>query len=240
MSEAPRIHCLAHPLHEQAWNDLQLSRPVQRPALRLWTYYRPGLVLGRSQSTLPTQRPATVRATGGGAVLTGPWMLSVSVVLPIAHALITNSLVESYRWFGLAHQEALSDVGVDATALPPEKLNSIPHRSELDWACFGNCSAWEVVAGTRKIVGLAQRRARTGVLLTSGTLLSDPDWACLEEYLPQRARDAGLLAGRTTSCRRELGRSVSMAQFAQILAAKLLDGVFPAPAHAQPEEALTA
>jgi len=31
-----------------------------------------------------------------------------------------------------------------------------------------------------------------------------------------------------------------MAQFAQILAAKLLDGVFPAPAHAQPEEALTA
>lgn len=241
MSEAPRIHGLAHPQHEQAWNDLQLSQPVRRPALRLWTYYQPGLVLGRSQSALRTRRPAIVRASGGGAVLTGPWMLSVSVALPIGHALVTNGLVESYRWFGLAHQEALLDVGINATALPPEKLGIVPNQSELAWACFGNCSAWEVVAGQRKIVGLAQRRARTGILLTSGTLLSDPDWACLEEYMPERASDAGLLARRTTSCCRELGSSLDMTHFAKVLAAKLLASIAPASfTEARSSEALTA
>ena len=41
------------------------------------------------------------------------------------------------------------------------------------WACYGSLASWEVVdaGGGRKLVGLAQRRQRTGVLFVTGTLV---------------------------------------------------------------------
>ena len=228
MSESMSVHRVEHPMHEQAWNEQQLARTVHRPILKVWTYDAPGLVLGCSQRALQTSG-ATVRSSGGGAVLTGPWMLSISVILPVGHPLVTPGLVESYRWFGLAHQAALQAMGVRALALPPDQLSLMPRQPELDWACFGNCSAWEVIAEGRKLVGLAQRRARTGVLLTSGTLVSTPDWGCLERYLPRHAQSLSALAARTTSCAREVGRSVPPEVLAQALLPVLIQKLFPSP-----------
>ena len=42
------VHCA----EEQAWNRAQLAVPVERPAVRLWTYAAPGIVLGRAQTAL--------------------------------------------------------------------------------------------------------------------------------------------------------------------------------------------
>ena len=61
------------------------------------------------------------------------------------------------------------------------------------------------MAGGRKIVGLAQVKRRTGVLIAAGLLLGRTDWETLCTAIGKPAVDAALLAARTTSCAEELG-----------------------------------
>ncbi len=125
----------------------------------------------------------TVRESGGGAVLTGPWLVSVSVVVPPEHPWVCSGLIDSYRRLGQLHVAALKEFGVSARALPPQELpraHEASTVSTVNWACFGGLSPWELVnAEGRKLVGLAQRRCRTGVLLVAGTLVGPVDWALL-------------------------------------------------------------
>lgn len=194
-------------VEEQAWNEAQLSSRVVQPQFHVWRYRSPGVVLGRRQHALVSQGkaacrdvPVVVRSAGGGAVLTGPWMLSASVVLPPDHYLLGNSLVASYRWLGILHAGLLRDLGIDAHAVPSAALREASVTRSLSWACFGSLSPWEVVVGKRKIVGLAQIRRRHGVLLTSGTLISPPEWPLLCHALGEPDVDARLLSELTTSC----------------------------------------
>lgn len=210
---------------EQAWNAAQLREPVTEPRVRLWTYRVPGVVLGCSQTALRERLVAghalagsvVQRGSGGGAVLTGPWMVSASVVLPPDHPLLGRSTLSSYRWLGALHAGLLRDAGIPAYAIPPEEVRLRPGDARLKWACYGGLSPWEVVVGTRKIVGLAQLRRRTGVLMTSGTLIAPPDWSLLCGALGQDDRDAALLDDCTTSFAQQLGAPV----LAEVLAERL-------------------
>jgi lipoate-protein ligase A len=210
---------------EQAWNAAQLSEPVTEPRVRLWTYRVPGVVLGCSQTALRERLVAghalagsvVQRGSGGGAVLTGPWMVSASVVLPPDHPLLGRSTLSSYRWLGALHAGLLRDAGIPAYAIPPEEVRLRPGDARLKWACYGGLSPWEVVVGSRKIVGLAQLRRRTGVLMTSGTLIAPPDWTLLCGALGQAAADAALLDDCTTSFAQQLGAPV----LAEVLAERL-------------------
>lgn len=215
------------PLQEQLWNAGQLALPVTEPRLRLWTYRAPGVVLGCAQTALRERLNGTYalagslvqRGSGGGAVLTGPWMVSASIVLPPGHALAGPGTVSSYRWLGALHAGLLRDAGIDAYAIPPEqvRLRQAEADARLKWACYGGLSPWEVVVGARKIVGLAQMRKRTGVLITSGTLIATPDWSLLCEALGQAGGDAALLDACTTSYAEQLGAPV----LAEVLAERL-------------------
>lgn len=210
--EAPALACCEE---EQAWNERRLAVPVARPALRLWTYRAPGVVLGCAQRRLYELGPANgsdiaviPRMAGGGAVLTGPWMLSVSVVLPHGHPLLPASLVDSYRWLGEAFAGVLRGQGFSCHAITPAeaaRLQSERGSDALDWACYGGYSPWEVVAGGRKLVGLAQVRRRTGVLLTAGLLLDQPDWRLLTGAMGRPDAEADALAACNTSCAQMLG-----------------------------------
>lgn len=210
---------------EQAWNAAQLREPVTEPRVRLWTYRTPGVVLGCSQAALRERLVAghalagsvVQRGSGGGAVLTGPWMVSASVVLPPDHPLLGRSTLSSYRWLGALHAGLLRDAGIAAYAIPPEEVRLRPGDTRLKWACYGGLSPWEVVVGSRKIVGLAQLRRRTGVLMTSGTLIAPPDWSLLCGALGQADGDAELLDDCTTSFAQQLGAPV----LAEVLAERL-------------------
>jgi lipoate-protein ligase A len=154
-------------------------------------------VLGCSQHALRTQvetqlagRAAVVeRDSGGKAVLAGPWLVSVSLVLPPGHAWVCNGLIDSYRRLGQLHVAALEVFGVHARAVSPLELPTamdLMGRQLPGWACFGGLSPWELVSAQgRKLVGLAQRRQSSGVLLVSGTLIGRPDWALLCDALGQ-------------------------------------------------------
>ncbi len=221
---ADGIHCA----EEQDWNRAQLLAPVLRPAVRLWTYASPGIVLGRAQEALHPglvggATPVVLRDSGGGAVLAGPWMLSASNVLPADHPQVGTGTVSSYRWLGVLHAGLLRDLGIAAYAVPPEELQVAPPDASLKWACFGGLSPWEVVVGRRKIVGLAQVRRRTGVLLTCGTLVSAPDWPLLCATLGANAADAERLRACTTSCAEQLGAPLMATVLAERLHHMLID-----------------
>ncbi|HEX7889739.1 MAG TPA: ligase [Ramlibacter sp.] len=182
--------------------------------MRVWIYARPAVVLGASQRTRPDmeQRAAAcdvelcTRPTGGGAVLAGPWLLGVSVVLPAGHVLVCPAIVESFRWFGEAHQGWLRSLGLDCRCIRPGDVGE--HGPERRWACFGALSHWEVAAGRRKIVGLSQARKAGGTLFSSGILIAPPPWSVLCDVMGMDVRHAAMLEASTISCAQLLRRAV--------------------------------
>ena len=174
-----------------------------------------------AQQQLAGRCDVLVRESGGGAVLTGPWLVSASVVLPLEHPWLVGGLLESYRRLGQLHVAALQVCGISARALPPQELPRIHANgaaTPVDWACFGGLSPWEVVnAEGRKLVGLAQRRRQTGVLLVAGTLVGAVDWSLLCEAMG-RAQDVALLQQATVSCADLTAPPLAPERFAAVLA----------------------
>jgi len=223
-------------LAEQAWNIAALEKPVERPRFRVWTYPSPGIVLGCGQGAIHAAAieacggrfPCLKRESGGGAVLTGPWLVSASVALPNDHAW-AGKVVESYRPLGELHLALLRKLGMAGEVLAPEDLPQARGRNAVGvaaWACFGGLSPWEVVSAEgRKVVGLAQRRRRTGVLLVAGTLVKAPDWRLLCDALGHPEHEA-VLRLCTVSLEEALGQEVDAARFAAALDAALAGALF--------------
>lgn len=223
----------ASAVFEQRWNEESLARQVTQPAWRAWLYQHPAIVLGRSQRSLSSgmdsqnKLEVLLRASGGGAVLVGPWMLGISVVLPTDHPLATGGAVNTYRWLGEVIACALGQIGADAWAISPEAL--LAHRAEnpapaLEWACFGGLSPWEVLVGKRKIAGLAQVRRRQGILLVAGVLMQAPPWELLTDCIGKQPMDAHRLAELTANCAeycRELQASQIPARLTDLLSKEI-------------------
>jgi lipoate---protein ligase len=213
------------------------------PAIIYWSIARPaGLVLGFSQRTdvLNTERVATMdmpiyhRRAGGTAVLVGPTLLSLDVVLPAGHPYILDDLVESYRWFGEHWVAALQLLHIPTRVVPPDEahaqrdLRKQPatraYESLLNRACYGSLSPYEVVAGQRKVVGFDMIRRRVGTLLQAGVLLHwEP--AILATLLAQDVQEQQLLVqglqqravGLDTLGGRVIGSDEVIAAFQEIL-----------------------
>lgn len=211
----------------------QLLRGVSpgEPATLYWSQAEfAGLVLGFSQKqsilnpAIVTTQPLPIhhRRAGGTAVLVGPGLLSLDVILPAGHPLILPDIVESYRWLGTAWVKTLVRLGVDARLVSPQEAHAQralikqeetnKGESILSRACFGSQSSYEVIAEKRKVVGLDMIRRRTGSLLQAGFLLKwDPEplieilghtteeQVILRKGLPERAVGLDTLLGRTTS-----------------------------------------
>lgn len=200
---------------EHAWVSGVLGAPVTAAQWRVWLYPAAEIVLGCSQRALheevarraPPGVPVSVRPSGGGAVLAGPWMVGASVVLPPGHRLLAGGLVASYRWLGELHAQLMQEAGVDAREVVPQPAGSQAAADPVRWACFGSLSPWEVTdAAGRKLTGLAQQRRRGGVAFSAGTLVSRPDWRVLCEALGAPA-DAARLERMTAACDEAPGAS---------------------------------
>lgn len=170
------------------------------------------------------------REAGGGAVLTGPWMVSTSIILPYGHPRLCDSLVGCYRWLGQLHAAALAEFDVPAYALPAQALplaNAMIDVRTVTWACFGGLSPWEVVdADYRKLVGLAQRRRHAGVLLVAGTLVGATDWRLLCDVMGY-PEDEAILRRRTVSGEELAGRLIEPEAFASALTQLIENALAP-------------
>lgn len=200
---------------EQEWNTRILASPVFTPEIKFWRYCVPAIVLGCSQrgsvsSNECMQRvgiEAIERRAGGGAVLVGPWMLSVSVALPYSHQLVANGPMSSYQWLGEGFVTVLKKLGINADVVRPESRKQQATNNDcrnLDWTCFGSLSPWEVTVAGKKIIGLAQVRRRTGILLVAGLLISCPEWLLLCRALNESNEIVDELKNVTTSCEEQL------------------------------------
>jgi lipoate-protein ligase A len=168
------------------------------------------------------------RSSGGGAVLSGPWMVSVSVALPPDHVWATSGL-EGYRQLGRVHAAVLSGLGVATLPVPPEGVGRANQRwgGGVRWACFGSLSPGELTDGEgRKVVGLAQRRQGHGVLLVAGTLCHAPDWPLLCDAMGSPG-DASWLQRVTVACDALADRAFSATTLAEQLRRALASELGP-------------
>lgn len=229
--DAIALHA-ASVLQELDWIDVALREPVMQPAVRVWDYAAPEVVLGCSgkadRAMLERASAAgarvTKRPTGGGAVLAGPWLLGASAVLPPQHPFVVTGLAQSYRWFGFAHAAWLQSIGIAARAVADAQA---PRAPALSWACFASLSHWEVEAGGGKIVGLAQCRRRNGTVFSSAVLVGAPPWELLCGILGEPLADAAVLAARTASCAQLLARPQSAGTLSSSLLLRLAGELSP-------------
>ncbi len=200
------------------------------PATLYWSQAQlEGLVLGFSQkpAILNTQAlahhplPIYHRRAGGTAVLVGPHLLSLDVMLLPDHPLILSDLVESYRWLGETWVATLRELGITTRVISPAEAHAQrdllkqPSTRErelvLRRACYGSLSPYEVVTpgANLKIVGLDMIRRRAGTLLQAGVLLhwetetlatllghTLEEQSILRDGLRERAVGLDTLAGR--------------------------------------------
>lgn len=152
----------------------------------------PAVVLGRSQHLLSVHSalPVRRRASGGGAVLAGPWLLRAAVRLPRDHPLLRGGPAALARWLGGVHLQWLHAAGVSDA-----RMHAGPAREH--WACFGGCNIGEVTVDGRKLAGIAQAWRRSGVLVAAGTLLHPTPWPLLCQALGRPASEAAELAAAT-------------------------------------------
>ena len=198
------------------------------PATLYWSMANPeSLVLGFSQKADIVNTEAAAarsiaiyhRRAGGTAVLVGPHMLSLDVVLPAHHPLVLRDVVESYRWFGEAWVDTLQHLGIASRIVLPDEAHaqrillklaaSRDYEMLMRRACYGSYSSYEVITGQRKVVGFDMIRRRNGSLLQAGVLLhwetetlatllghTEEEQANLRKGLYERAVGIDMLAGR--------------------------------------------
>lgn len=127
----------------------------------------PAIVLGSAQR-METIDPAACdragvaivrRRGGGGAVRLDPGrQLWVDVIIPVSDPLWDDDVGAAFVWLGDLWVDALSDVGV----------SGIGHRGGLirtEWSdsvCFAGLGVGEVHVDGAKLVGISQRRRRSG------------------------------------------------------------------------------
>ena len=191
-----------------AWTGAVLEVPVERPLVRVAMYRSTAVVLGCAQRITEQDRlrataagiDLLVRQSGGGAVLTGPWLLGASVALPPSHPFATMTLPSSYRWLGRACVRWLGGMGIVGQSLPAHAEADGPQP----WACFGRTASWEVKCAGRKIAGFAQVRRRSGVVFNAGVLLDAPPWRLMCAVLGKSYDEALQLSAGTVACERLL------------------------------------
>ena len=217
--------------HIDLSEQLLMTALPGEPATLYWSQAEStGFVLGFSQKESALNQAALItqpipvyhRRAGGTAVLVGPKLLSLDVILPAGHPLILPDIVESYRWFGTVWVKTLGSLGVETRIVLPEEAHAQrdllkqeatqSREAILNRACFGSLSSYEVIAQKRKVVGLDMIRRRAGSLLQAGLLLewdieplvellchTPEEQAILREGLPERAIGLDTLSGRAVS-----------------------------------------
>lgn len=200
-----------------------LVRTVEAPTLWWHSADQPTLILGTSQQWTADDRRrcseagvlVVKRQSGGTAVLALADVLGLDVALPKGHQLASEDIVEAYRWIGEVWLTTVQKLGVDARLVRVEEARAspsgpAPNVPEIRLACFGSLSPYEVAAGDRKLVGLAQVRRQAGVLLQSALHLHF-DASGLAKLLPVQNRDelAAALDSMATGLDRVMGRPVN-------------------------------
>ena len=167
----PRVNLLAeweirHPEGSVAECHGAVGAITSRAVLR-HQVHRATVVLGSGQRDLLglASRASALgldvvrRRSGGGAVLLRPeGMMWVDLLLPRGDPLWDDDLGRSSLWLGAAWVDALAVAGVESDVYLGAHTTGLTGRA----ICFVSRAAGEVLCGDRKVIGISQRRDRSG------------------------------------------------------------------------------
>ena len=116
------------------------------------------------------------RRSGGGAVLVAPGrQVWVDVFLPTSDVLAEPDVGKSFLWLGDAFARAIAKVLGTSTEDARVAVCRAPVRG-MPWSkvlCYAGLGAGEVTVAGRKVVGMSQRRDRSGAWIQAMALLDD-------------------------------------------------------------------
>jgi hypothetical protein len=115
--------------------------------------------------------PIVRRSSGGGAVRVGPGaQVWINVYLPAGDPLVVQDLGRSFLWLGRAILDGLKASGLDDCHVNLER-RAVTELSKA--ICFAGVGFGEITVRGKKLVGLAQRRARGVVAFQVALLVRD-------------------------------------------------------------------
>jgi lipoate-protein ligase A len=215
------------------------------PTLRFYQWHPACVSLGRHQPLADIDLARTralgydlVRRPTGGRAILHTDELTYSVTGPQDNPVLAGAVLDSYLRLSQGLLAGLARLGLAVTKAPPA------HRSGADAGpvCFEVPSAYEIVAGGKKLVGSAQSR-RQGWVLQHGTLPLVGDVTRLVDVIvvadeAERPVLRAGLAERAVTVADLLGREVSFEAAAEALAAGFEEalGIHLAPAPLTAEE----
>ncbi len=229
---------------------LERASAGARPTLRVFTWSEPWLSIGCLQQisdvdAAACQRagiPIVRRASGGTAVL-HEHTLAFSLLVPPGHPLAVSDIVESYRMLAPPAQLALRSLGISAELVRLEEAQRGRPNGFGSAACFAALSPYELVVGSRKLVGNSQLRRR-GAILHHAVMMLDFNPGRFAGFLKTGSLDevrrlSALLDVRIGSLGGVLGRAVSAEQAAAAVEAGFAEafGVHLVPDGYTPQEA---
>jgi len=192
---------------------LERARVTAEATLRVYTWLRPTLSLGRNQAARGVYSPEAAaalgvdvvrRPTGGRAVLHAR-EVTYAVAAPTAPG---EPLGAAYARVNRVLLDGLRRLGVDAHLAEPAGRAPLPTGAP----CFETPVEGEIVVGGRKLVGSAQYR-EDGAFLQHGSILVDDDQALLTRLALQPLPAVPPAA----TLRGALGRVPAVAEVAEAL-----------------------
>ncbi len=137
------------------------------PTLRLYAWDPPCLSLGQAQpladvdlDRLQANGWELVRRITGGRAILHTDELTYSVTGPVNEPRLAGSVLESYNRLALALLEAVRTLGLPVE-IQSEKVES---KGVLNPVCFEVPSTYELTVHSRKLIGSAQARRKSGML----------------------------------------------------------------------------
>ena len=156
------------------------------------------VVLGSTQpdSVVAPGTPTVRRRSGGGAVLVEPGgLVWVDVFVPAGDPLWEADVGRAFAWLGRLWMAALADAGTAGARAHTGPLVTTPWSPLV---CFAGLGPGEVTLDGAKVVGMSQRRTRSGALFQCAALLEWRPERLLDRLAlsdDDRARGARELAG---------------------------------------------
>jgi lipoate-protein ligase A len=209
------------------------------PTLRFYAWAPPCVSLGRNQKLAEVDAARCAgrgyeivrRPTGGRAILHTD-ELTYSVVAPPDHPILAGYVLDSYLRLSGGLVAGLARLGIDAEPAPGTNRAG----PGVSAACFEVPSAYEIVAGSRKVLGSAQaRRARSvlqhGSLPLTGDLTRVVDCLAFADEAEREALHRSL-DGHAATAEELAGRPIGYGEamdaltagFAEALGIELIPG----------------
>jgi lipoate-protein ligase A len=162
--------------------DEALAGVTEAPVLRAYRWAEPAVTFGYSQrlqnvQNLANGRPVMRRWTGGGTVFHGE-ELTLGLAIPASEDFTCLSSAQIYQAIHEALLPAIRQILPDAKLVSLEDCRCGP-------VCFESPVAYDIIAGSRKILGGALRRSRQGILYQGSLHASVPPISLAEALAHQ-------------------------------------------------------